>query len=122
MFYFIFSGIPFPMLPTQFQLTVEDNMDSIIKNYTSEYEEYYDFDNNRGAIFYYSNFQTTRDYLLFDTNELISIRDDECFVTSLNSSQGIIPIGFIDINSTNHILSPTYVIKLGADIPVSLYD
>lgn len=112
------SGIMFPNLPMQFQLTVEDNTaTTMIKNYTSEYEEYYDFVNNRAAIFYFSNFLTTRDYLLFDTSELITIRDDDCFVNPLNSSEGIIPVGFIDVNSTNHLLSPTFVIKLGADIP-----
>ena len=116
------TGAVFPTLPMQFQLTVEDNTKTeFIKNYTSEYEEYYDFVNNRAAIFYYSNFLTTRDYLLFDTSELITIQDDDCFVTSLNSSQGIIPVGFIDVNSTNHLLSPTFVIKLGADIPVGLF-
>ena len=117
--FFLVSGMMFPALPLQFQLTVEDNTaTTLIKNYTSEYEEYYDFVNNRAAIFYYSNFLTTRDYLLFDTSELITIRDDECFVNPLNSSEGIIPVGFIDVNSTSHLLTPTFIIKLGADIPV----
>jgi hypothetical protein len=43
-------------------------------NYTTEYDEYYDFTNNRGAIFTYLNYQKIKQYFLYDTLEMITIQ------------------------------------------------
>lgn len=62
-----------PILPEQFQTHIEHNFKSGQLNYTTEYDEYYDFVNKRATIARYKDYKVTNQYFLYDTNELITI-------------------------------------------------
>lgn len=85
-----------PILPDQFQTHIEHNFRSNGLNYTTEYDEYYDFSNNRGSVVKYVNQKLVHQYFLYETNELISITDLDCTVLPLNTSVGDNPYGKLD--------------------------
>ena len=66
-------GKELPKLPDQFQTHIEHNFKSSIENFTEEYDEYYDFTNDRGSVIRYRDSKKERQYFLYKTNELISI-------------------------------------------------
>ena len=51
---------------------VESNFRNSTANFTTEFEEYYDFVNNRGTIIKFSLFAEIRQYFLYDTDEMIT--------------------------------------------------
>ena len=66
-----------PNLPNQFQTHIEHNFrsdkQSFDRNYTTEYEEYYDYTNDRGTVIKYIDYKLERRHFLYETNELIAI-------------------------------------------------
>lgn len=107
-------GIPLPDLPNQFQTIIEHNYRSFDfnNNYTEEYEEFYDFVNDRAAIHKRSNLKLIQQYFLYTTNEMITVIDNECAVTPLNLSTNN-PFGYVTVNDTYQINSPSFVLKFG---------
>jgi hypothetical protein len=71
----VHEGIPLPDLPNQFQTIIEHNYRSFDfnNNYTEEYEEFYDFVNDRAAIHKRSNLKLIQQYFLYTTNEMITV-------------------------------------------------
>src|SRR4051812_44058079 len=89
------TGIPLPVLPNQFQATIEYNINMAnMINATNEYSEYYDFVNNRGTVVTYENFNIVRQYFLYDTNEMITVKgaargsESDCTVAPLDDASG----------------------------------
>ena len=65
--------MPHPTLPVAFQTTVESNFRNSSLNFTTEFEEYYDFLNDRGTIIKFALFGEVRQYFLYDTDEMITV-------------------------------------------------
>ena len=55
------------------QTLIESNFRNSTANFTTEFEEYYDFVNNRGTIIKFSLFGEIRQYFLYETDEMITI-------------------------------------------------
>ena len=73
-------------MPNQFQTVIESNIKNLLKeNYTEEVREYYDFVNNRALVIKYSNYGTEKQYFLYDTFELITVKGILLTVTNQNN-------------------------------------
>lgn len=106
------TGIPHPTLPVEFQTLIESNFRNSTANFTTEFEEYYDFVNNRGTIIKFSLFGEIRQYFLYETDEMITIYDKVCNVTPLDKTAIGTPFGYEDFNGVGHIFSPSNALDL----------
>lgn len=75
-----------PDLPDQFETRIEANI--LQKNYSMEVTEYYDYNNNRGAVVYHHQGRETRSILQFHNLERHTIlANDTCVVSNLTDSR-----------------------------------